>query len=209
LQFADQKYDRVKSVMAVLSDVYGGKLLNEVKVQTQELRDDLRTKNITGRMKYEAYADLRYVRQAAEMTIRIPEDAKAQSLCQHLREAFHLEQERNFGFSRAAEEVMLVNIRVKAILAMRAGSARDLLRKSFDASSEQERTTSGKIRAAYFGAAAGEQSAQVLNRAHLLDNPVAGPVIIEEFDTTIVVPPGWTATLDEFANVVMEKGDRK
>ena len=35
------------------------------------------------------------------------------------------------------------------------------------------------------------------------DTPLAGPAIIEEFDTTIVVPPECTATLDDFGNVVI------
>ena len=207
LQFADQKYDRVKSVMAVLTDAYGKKLLEDVKTVTHELCDDLREKNITGTMHYEAHADLRYVVQATEITVRIPDDADANSICQRLRESFHVEQERNFGYRRPDEKVMLVNIRVNAILTMHGGSARDLLRRRFDSSAESART-SPKTRPAYFGATAGEQSAQVLNRAHLVNNPVSGPVIIEEFDPTIVVPPGWTAALDEFANVVMVKGSR-
>jgi N-methylhydantoinase A len=33
---------------------------------------------------------------------------------------------------------------------------------------------------------------------------VRGPLLIEEFDTTTVVPPGWTATLDEQHTTVLE-----
>ncbi len=31
-----------------------------------------------------------------------------------------------------------------------------------------------------------------------------GPIIIEQFDTTTVVPPGWRMSVDEFANLVLE-----
>jgi N-methylhydantoinase A len=205
LQFADQKYDRVKSVMTVLTDAYGKGLQEGVRAQTQELRAELREKNITGNTSYEAYVDLRYRQQATELTIRIPDDMDVSSICERLRESFHLEQERNFGYRRQEDSVMVVNIRVRAVVIMRVGSARDLLRKSFDGLAGAERARPRSTRPAYFGAAAGERAAQVLGRTDLLGGPVAGPAIIEEFDTTIVIPPGWTAALDEFANVVIDR----
>jgi N-methylhydantoinase A/oxoprolinase/acetone carboxylase beta subunit len=30
-----------------------------------------------------------------------------------------------------------------------------------------------------------------------------GPVIIEQPDTTIVVPPGWRATVDPYLNIIL------
>jgi len=37
-----------------------------------------------------------------------------------------------------------------------------------------------------------------------MGHSIAGPAVIEERITTIVVHPGWNARIDEFANVVME-----
>ncbi len=34
----------------------------------------------------------------------------------------------------------------------------------------------------------------------------AGPAIVEQFDATTVVPPGWTASVDAAANLVLTKG---
>jgi N-methylhydantoinase A len=34
---------------------------------------------------------------------------------------------------------------------------------------------------------------------------VNGPAIIEQFDATTVVPPGWTARVDALRNLVIEK----
>jgi N-methylhydantoinase A len=45
----------------------------------------------------------------------------------------------------------------------------------------------------------------VVVRADLGSAPVAGPLIVREYDSTIVVPPGFTATLDELDNVVIER----
>ena len=35
---------------------------------------------------------------------------------------------------------------------------------------------------------------------------IAGPAIVEQFDATTVVPPGWSARVDGFRNLVLEKG---
>lgn len=60
-------------------------------------------------------------------------------------------------------------------------------------------------RQAYFGPHAGYLEAQVLSRADLTDRSVKGPILIDEYDTTIVVPPGWSAVLIEDLSVLMEK----
>jgi N-methylhydantoinase A len=38
----------------------------------------------------------------------------------------------------------------------------------------------------------------------LRERPLDGPLILEEFDTTIVVPPGWRASLDAFGNIMLD-----
>jgi N-methylhydantoinase A len=35
---------------------------------------------------------------------------------------------------------------------------------------------------------------------------IAGPAVVEQFDATTVVPPGWRATVDGYRNLVLEKG---
>ena len=39
-----------------------------------------------------------------------------------------------------------------------------------------------------------------------LNAPVAGPVIVEEYDSTCIVPPDWTASLDPTGNIVLTRG---
>ena len=33
----------------------------------------------------------------------------------------------------------------------------------------------------------------------------AGPAIVEQFDATTVVPPGWHASVDRFGNLILER----
>jgi N-methylhydantoinase A len=44
----------------------------------------------------------------------------------------------------------------------------------------------------------------VIDRPNL-KSPVQGPVIVEEYDATCIVPPGWTAALDAAGNIVLTK----
>ena len=32
-----------------------------------------------------------------------------------------------------------------------------------------------------------------------------GPLIVEEYDSTTVVPPGWNATADRWSNIILQK----
>ena len=57
----------------------------------------------------------------------------------------------------------------------------------------------------YFGPQFGWIKAPVLRRDGL-DNRRAGPLVIEEYDATCVVPPGASAWQDESGNIRMDVG---
>jgi N-methylhydantoinase A len=42
-------------------------------------------------------------------------------------------------------------------------------------------------------------------RGALTGQPSAGPLIVDEYDATVVVPPGWLVRRDEAANLVLER----
>ena len=58
---------------------------------------------------------------------------------------------------------------------------------------------------AYFGPEYGSFDTPVLSRSGLTDSPRCGPLIIEEYDSTTVVRPGWTARRDAANNIIMER----
>jgi N-methylhydantoinase A len=48
----------------------------------------------------------------------------------------------------------------------------------------------------------------IYNRERLVvGNAFAGPAIVEQFDATSVVPPGWRASVDRYGNLILERGD--
>jgi N-methylhydantoinase A len=44
----------------------------------------------------------------------------------------------------------------------------------------------------------------VLRREHLATEPIRGPIIVEEYDATVVVPPGCRAARDHLGNILIE-----
>jgi N-methylhydantoinase A len=118
-----------------------------------------------------------------------------------LEEAFGAEHERTYGHRAGVDEpVELVSLEVigrgipqtpRAASAAAAGLAPDI-------------AIADKRRRAYFGARSGWLEAEVINRSDLA-TPREGPCIVEEYDATCLVPPGWTARLDEYGNIVMSR----
>lgn len=66
-------------------------------------------------------------------------------------------------------------------------------------------TSEGKTRLAYFPET-GQVETPVLARPQLaLGTVVPGPAIFEEPDTTVIVPPNWTAQIDQDGNLIIDR----
>ena len=138
------------------------------------------------------HADLRYAGQAHELTVSC--DERPPDFIR-LASEFGDEHERTYGHKAEAEAVECVTLRAIA----RAAGERAENRK-FRQPREAERM---HVRRAYFGLATDAVETPVMGRNAL---PQTGPVILEEYDSTCVVPPGWSARTDEVGNIVLEKG---
>jgi N-methylhydantoinase A len=130
-------------------------------------------------------ADMRYLGQSSQLTVPMPLgpfDAAA------LHAAFERLYRDTFGYAADGEPVELVNLRLSAVGT--ASSRLDFGRLHLDV-----RALAGETGERMVSFARGEPRIEVrlLPRAAVERNSVAGPAIIESYDTTIVVPPGCTA----------------
>ena len=62
------------------------------------------------------------------------------------------------------------------------------------------------MREAYFGAGIGPLATPVIRRGDLRGTERAGPLIVEDLDSTTVVPPLATATVGDLGEIVIETG---
>lgn len=140
-------------------------------------------------------AALHYYGQSFELTVPVPERPFDAEMVDDLEDAFGREHERTYGHRAGAEEpVELVSIQVVA-QGVRAPTATP----SQGIVSRREPRPSPPRRA-YFGSAHGWLDTPILPRSALA-RAQAGPLILEEYDATCVVPPGATARLDDGGNI--------
>ncbi len=137
-------------------------------------------------------AELRYSGQAYELAVPIT-DGRADPVA--MTAAFDAEHARTYGHSSAGDPTDLVSLKVLARSA--SGMDAGALSRLAPPASVQHAT----VRTAYFGPAAGAMATPVLPRLALRGAPCVGPLIVEEYDATTVVPPGCTAAQDADGNI--------
>ena len=143
----------------------------------------------------ERLVDLRYRRQIHEMTIPFSQ-SMLETAREALGEAFRREHKHTYGYAIDGEPVEIVTLKVwaRGLGNWRSPPAWDRMATGVSALTGQ--------RAAYF--AGGEVDVPVLNRPSLEGPPRPGPIIVEEYDSTVVVPPDWTAQRDQTGFIFLE-----
>lgn len=136
-------------------------------------------------------ADMRYKGQSFDINVTI-EDCQADML----RAAFHSRHESVYGHSDTRSEVEIVTVRVQAVGEL--SQTADQPRGPGGHAPERSRR-----RSAWFKG--GWHSASVYDRSTIAaGSSLSGPALIEQYDTTIVVPPGWEVRCHESGNLIGE-----
>jgi N-methylhydantoinase A len=177
-------------------------LLREFETLAARVREEVFREEISpGDVRLERFMDLRYARQSSELTLRVPESIAA-DLSKILAEAFHAEHERTYGYRRENDPIAIVSLRLKATAPARSVGFRELA-ESFAQTADGTKNAE-VVRRAYFGPQFGERESRILRRSDLVGQSLTGPLIVEEFDTTVVVPPHWQAEVDGYGNIVLK-----
>lgn len=173
--------------------------------QAMEERTTARLSKATGHdgpFTTQRFADLRYRGQSSELRGPLPDGPVTPETLARVRNQFEEEYERTYGHRGAGEGIELVSLRLTASPVTEDRPDLGCLAQAGEESQRAEST-----RRAYFGADHGEVATSVLlTRAGLSARPRSGPLVIEEPDTTVVVPPSTTAHRDQFGNIVVEVG---
>jgi N-methylhydantoinase A len=139
-------------------------------------------------------ADMRYVGQAYELEVPL-DGPLAPAAMPSVLAAFHQVHERVYGYARVQQPVEFVNFRAVHTYPL----PRPALRPSARATGGVDDARVGERRAWFGGAFV---ATAIYERARLpIGARVAGPAIIEQMDTTTVVPPGHAALVDPSGNL--------
>lgn len=145
-------------------------------------------------------ASLHYKGQIYELTVPAPGGAMDTAALGLLAERFADEHEKTYGHRASAEEpVELVHLELVARGLSDSPRVPERLR------TPDEVVSGNGSRLAYFGEAGGWVDTRVLRRVDLFESR-DGPMIIEEYDSTCLVPPGASAWRDEWNNIRIRVG---
>ena len=152
--------------------------------------------------RFSCSAEIKYIAQNAALALPIQELPLRGPDLETLAEAFALTHEDTFGYRSDEEGLQFVSLKVVCQgvsstprLPERIAPARDYHPPSSE-------------RRAYYGPKHGWIETPVVSRADLGREAVGGPVIVEEYDSTTVVRPGWDAHTDDWNNIVIVREDR-
>jgi N-methylhydantoinase A len=221
LLFADHERHAVQTFFRAFDALDLDELRARVRAMEEEALADLRVEGYRPeRVRLVRSADLRYVGQGFEL--RVPMDAGelGPSTLDRLTAAFNAEHERTYGHSSEAAPVQFVNLRLTALGLRDKGDENGLGPGTAGRADDHRDLGPLPPRRAYFGEA-GLLETPVIRRADLpgmtMDggrspsrsvvrrpSPRPGPLIVEEYDATTVVPPGSVAWLDDAGNIVIE-----
>ena len=190
---SDQRYERVQTFMTRLSILdratFIAALDQHVRLEGRELQQ---RGFDAGSMRFRHALDMRYVRQAFELTVELPEGARDPK---ELRQVFLDAYTRHFGRADPTAEIEVVNLRTTAI-GLTAHPvfppARGAALRIDDAVIAKRTMISG-----------GKPSeAIVYERDRMpVEAMFEGPAIIEEDGATTIVPPGWHGRRDASGNL--------
>lgn len=142
-------------------------------------------------------ADLRYTGQSFELKVPVPSGRLDPEHLTMLDQAFHQLHERAYGHSAPGEPVQIVNIRLIA-----RGMIPKPKMKQLPRVNDQGEAAVKGTRPVCFRPVEGYLPTPVYDRYRLLSGArIEGPAVIEEFDSTLLIHPGYHGKVDDFGSL--------
>ena len=160
------------------------------------------TKAIGGdaeKITFKKFADLRFQGQAYELNIPFQNSFLNEEELTNLASSFEEKHLTRYGHAFSGEfPIELVNLRLVGV----KSSSMPELNHATKVSKCKECG-----RKAYFGPDLGLVTSRVVSRNGLANNAIEGPLIIEDYEGTCIVPPDCKAKLDNMGNIIIEIPD--
>jgi N-methylhydantoinase A len=197
----DLKYETLRTTFLVSTEIDFERLNRELAAMRATLEEQFRADGIDPKtVRFARFADARYIGQGYELRIDLPEGAIDPASVAKSFEQFHAVHKAEYGHFFAESPIEIVNIRLTGVAptpkigkikVARGANAKDAVVKTGKSVFRHQ----GKL----------ETMDTAFYRRDLLplDQPVAGPAIILQTDSTTVVPPGCTVTADAGGNLIL------
>jgi N-methylhydantoinase A len=151
------------------------------------------------RRRFERAVDARYPRQSYELQVPVPQRPVERATLEKIAATFHDRHKQTYGHDNREEPVQIVAVRLAAIGTIAPLRVRD---QPAPAGSDAVKSK----RQVWFRET-GAVDATIYDRRRMPAGlEVKGPSVIESLESTILVPPGWHARMNEDGFVVLQRG---
>ena len=198
--FADVEHQLVKSFYRELRKTP----LAEFNAATTELvtagRAQLAKQGFTtaARQRVVISVDMKYLGQTSPLAVQLAGFPATGQTFGDLPRAFEAEHMKIFGYVPSGDVMQFVALKAICSGVPETPRMPDRVQRG-----NEQAVVAGK-RNAYYGEEHGWVETPVVSRAQISIEPMPGPLIVEEYDTTVIVRPGWMARIDAWNNIHME-----
>ena len=198
----DLKYDVVRTAFLVSTRVDLERLNADLAAMEEVVRAQLAADGLDpAAATFQRSADARYVGQGYELRLALPRARIGAAELEASLAAFHALHEREYGHHFAQSPIELVNLRVTAVAEVPkirvppkpAGGSLDAARVRTDDAVFRVGVELKSFETAFY------------DRGKLpLGQPIPGPAIVLQVDSTTVVPPYCTAEVDDSGSIILK-----
>lgn len=187
---ADTEFQLVTPFQSGFNDLTA--LAREYADLAKRIEEEL-AKATPGDIILERILDMRYRGQRFDLRVELPDGDIDTELMAEAFARFHAEHRKTYGRAGNDDMIEIVNVRVRGRVPNTVTIEQALV-------SEPNSTFGPTERMCRFD---DEMSTPVISRFHLTEEPRRGPLVIEDMDSTTLVPPGADAHLDRFHNIII------
>jgi len=194
MMMTDMKYAYVRGILKPLDDISDDLFEETWNGMTQEAFSNLNAKmeNETPKITSVRSADVRYFGQGFELEVQIAPHFNRHSL----RESFERKHEMVYGYRHAGEPLEITAVRLTVTV--------PVVKPNLDSLQGSNRKSNAEsCRKVWFNDEWFDAS--VYWRDELPSDSVSGPAIIEEYDSTITVPPNWECSKAKHNCLALER----
>jgi N-methylhydantoinase A/oxoprolinase/acetone carboxylase beta subunit len=204
LMATDLKYDFSKTELQLASHADKKKIMADYADLEKEAYARLKEDRVPNdRQGAERYADCRYKGQGYELRVSVPGGTIDDKAIAIIVANFHEAHEKEFGRAFHDNDVQIVNIRVLGV-----GRIPELKWPRTEKGGKDAAAAVKYEKPVVFevDGKAMPMPTKVYDRPRLKSgNVLMGPAIVEQMDSTVIIIPGWMATVDDFGDIIIAR----
>ena len=203
----DMQYEHARSLIASLSEVTANtidKINTLVSELVTECGRDLENDGVpVARQQFQRIAECRYHGQGFELRADIPEGEVTQANVPDIAASFHAQHRLDYGYAFEDGEVELITIRVigmERVTPLKVSSLDEAGGGTVEEALLYRRET-------VFDDGQTLQTPRYARENLRTGHTLAGPSIVIQHNSTVLVPPGYVAHTGEFGNLTIERSN--